>query len=115
MTQTLAVDTSNDLTIGQNGALTIAAGEAAVGYACRAAVRVIAGEMVLAVDQGIPFRTTAWAGVPDEAGYVAALRKRLLAVDGVKAIVSLSTTRTGNRLGYTATIRTEYGTQTLNG
>ena len=115
MTQTLATDATNDLAIGSDGALAIVSGEEAVAYACRSTARVSLGEMVLAVNEGIPFRTTAWAGVPNALGFEAALRQRLLAVDGVTGIVSLTTARNGDRLSYVATIRTVYGIQTLNG
>lgn len=115
MTQTIATDATNDLLISSDGALAIASDEEAVGFACRSTARVSRGEMVLAVNEGIPFRTTAWAGVPNALGFEAALRQRLLAVDGVTAIVSLTTARNGDRLSYVATIRTVYGIQTLNG
>lgn len=115
MTQTFAVDASNDLAIGLDGALAIARDIEAVSYACRSTARVSRGEMVLAVNEGIPFRMTAWAGVPDAPGFEAALRQRLLAVPDVTGIVSLTTTRVGDRLGYVAVIRTVYGIQTLNG
>lgn len=115
MTQTFATDLSNDLVIAQDGALAIAAGVDAVAFACRSTARVLLNEMVLAYDQGIPFRTTAWAGVPNVPGFEAALRRRLLAVRDVAGIVSLTTARDGNRLSYVATIRTVYGNLTLNG
>lgn len=114
MTQTFAADASNDLVIAPDGALAIATGADAVAFACRSTARVIRNEMVLAYDQGIPFRTTAWAGVPNVIAFEAALRQRLLAVPDVTGIVSLSASRIGDRLGYVATIRTVYGTVTLN-
>lgn len=115
MTQTFATDLTNDLVIAQDGALAIATGVDAVGFACRSTARVLRNEMVLAYDQGIPFRTTAWAGVPNVAAFEAALRQRLLAVADVTGIVSLTTSRVNNRLGYVAIIRTVYGNLTLNG
>lgn len=115
MTQTIATDAANDLVIAPDGALAIATGIDAVGFACRNAARVLLHEMVLNYDQGIPFRTTAWAGVPNVPGYEAALRQRLLAVPDVTGIVSLTSTRTGDLLGYVATISTVYGILDLNG
>lgn len=115
MTQTFATDALNDLVIASDGALAIATGIDAVGFACRNASRTARGEMVLDVTQGIPFRATAWAGVPNVPAYEAALRQRLLAVDGVAGIVSLTTRREGDRLTYAATIRTVFGNVTLNG
>jgi hypothetical protein len=115
MTQTFATDLSNDLVIAQDGALAIATGVDAVGFACRSTARVLRNEKVLAYAQGIPFRTTAWAGVPNVPAFEAALRQRLLAVPDVTGIVSLTSSRVGNRLGYVATIATVYGNLTLNG
>lgn len=115
MTQTFATDATNDLVIGSDGALAVARSLDAVAFACRSTARVSLGEMVLAVNEGIPFRTTAWAGVPNALGFEAALRRRLLAVAGVTGIISLTTSRHGDRLSYVATIRTVYGIQTLNG
>lgn len=115
MTQTLAVDLNNDLYLTPAGLLAAASAAEAVAQNSAQAARTLLGEMVLAVDQGLPFFGTIWAGVPDVSRFEAALRRRLLAVQDVTGIVSLSSTLSGDRYAYLATLRTPYGPVTING
>lgn len=115
MTQTLAVDADNDLFLTPGGLLAQASAAPAVAQASAQAARTLLGEMVLDVTAGLPFFETIWAGVPNVARFEAALRQRLLAVPDVTGIVSLSSTLSGDRYAYVATLRTTYGPVTLNG
>lgn len=115
MTQTLAIDQTNDLILDAGGNLVVLRDLAAVECTARSTAQVRRGDMVLIRDQGIPFEQTAWAGVPNIPLYVAQLRRRLLAVDGVTGIVELTTARDGDTLRYSATLRTRFGDVSVNG
>lgn len=115
MTLTLAVDANNDLFLTPAGLLATANAAEAVAQVSAQAARTLLGEMVLAVNEGLPFFDTIWTGAPDVVRFEAALRRRLLAVPGVTGIVSLSSTLLGDRYTYLATLRSIYGPVTLNG
>lgn len=115
MTQTLAVDDQNDLYLTPGGLLALAVAAPAVAQASAQAARTLRGEMVLAVDLGIPFFDTIFAGVPNVPQFEAALRQRLLAVRDVTGIVSLVSQVTMGRYAYVATLTTPYGPVTING
>lgn len=110
MTRTFAVDSNNDLVIGEDDRLSIADGLTAVLQNCEHAAKTILNEMVLAQGEGIPYFEAVWVGVPNIAVWEAAFRARVLAVADVVAIVALTTGRDGEVLTYTATISTIYGT-----
>lgn len=115
MTQSFATDRSNDLVLDAGGTLVMASGLFAVECIARSTAQVRRGDMVLARDEGIPFEQTAWAGSPNVPQFVAHLRRRLLALDGVTGIVALTTERAGDTLRYEATLRTRYGDLAVNG
>jgi hypothetical protein len=115
MTRSLAVDANNDLTVGPDGYLTVATGLAAVTFAAAQAAKALRGEMVLAMDQGIPYFDTVWNGRPNISQFEAALRARLLAVEGVTDITSLTTAQRGDALTYAVEIQTAFGPGTING
>lgn len=115
MTQTLATSSTNDLLLDAGGNIVVASGLSAVECTARSTAQVRRGDLVLARDVGIPFEQTAWAGVPNVTQFTAHLRRRLLAVEGVTRIVSLTTERSGDALRYEATLRTLYGDLTVNG
>lgn len=114
MSLTLAVDADNDIVISSAGSLELLADAPAVLQCTLHAARVRRTECVLDFPRGIPFETTAWAGIPDVQRYEAALRQQLLAVDGVTGIMSLVIRRAGDTLRYVAQLRTTYGPVTLN-
>lgn len=115
MSRVLSVDSSNDIYIGPDGSLATSTGVNAVMQACQQAAQTQLGEMIYAVDQGLPNFAAVWNGAPNISQFEAYLRATLLAVDGVVAVVSLATTRADNRLIYEATIQTIYGLGTING
>lgn len=114
MTLTLAVDASNDIVVSAAGSLELLTDAPAVLQGTLHAARVRRTECVLDFPRGIPFETTAWAGIPDVRRYEAALRQQLLAVEGVTGIMSLVVRRQGDNLRYSTTLRTIYGPVTLN-
>ena len=115
MTQIFAVNSKNDIYIGDDGQLAIVTGLQAVLQACEHVAKARLGEMVLAIDQGIPYFETVWNGVPNLPQFEIALRQAFLGVDGVTEVISLTTIQRADILSYTATIMTTFGGGTING
>lgn len=121
---TFAVDpVTHDLYIDAQGNMAIATDQQAVLQACQQAALTLLGEMVLNTDQGIPYMTAVWVGVPNLGLFEGALRASWLAVPGVTGIPQLTTaygevvipntTITTNAVSYSATIDTIFGTGTI--
>jgi len=115
VTLTLAVNADNDLAVSSTGSLELLTGAPAVLQLSVHAARTRLTECVLDYTRGIPFETTAWAGVPNVQAFEAALRQQLLAVEGVTGIVSLVIRRANDTLRYAVALRTIYGPVTFNG
>lgn len=115
MTKVFTVDENNDLVIASDGKLGISSGLEAVMQACEHAAYAQLTEMVLAVDQGVPNFQTIWNGSPNVTQFEAALRRQIMAVADVVEVVSVVITVANNVLSYTATIRTIYGQDDING
>lgn len=115
MTLTFAVDSDNDLYVGADGSLARASGQAAVLHLCAHAAKTVLNEMVLEQGEGLPYFEAVWVGAPRLPVWEAAFRARILAVADVVSIDSLTLSRAGNVLSYSATISTIYGTGTVNG
>ena len=111
----IAADSNNDLYIGPDGSLAMATGLEAVMQAAQQAAQTQLGEMMYAVDEGVPNFASVWNGAANISQFEAYLRRTLLAVDHVTGISDLTITVAGNKLSYTATIETDYGPGVLNG
>jgi hypothetical protein len=115
MTRTLAVDDTNDIFIGPDGALSVVTDLQAVLFACAQAVQAQLGEMMLAVDEGMPNFQTIWNGAPNLVQFEAYLRRTLTAVEGVNSVETVTIEVGGRALRYVATIATIYGPGVVNG
>jgi hypothetical protein len=115
MSTMFAVDQNNDLYIGENGNLAIVTGIEAVLQDCAHVAKAQLGEMVLAIDEGIPNMETVWRGSANIPQFEAYLRAALLSVDGVEEVSELETNVVNNVLSYAVTIQTIYGQGQLNG
>lgn len=111
----LSVDATNDLYLLPTGNLATARDLTACMQACAQAVKAQAGEMIYAADQGMPNFRTVWKGAPNLLQFEAAVRRTLLSVPNVTAVVALSAQVRDNAVVYSATIQTIYGVGTLNG
>ena len=111
----IAADENNDLYIGPDGSLALATGLEAVMQAAQQAAQTQLGEMMYAVDGGVPNFQSIWNGAANVSQFEAYLRRTLLAVDHVTGISDLTITVGGHKLSYTATIETDYGPGALNG
>lgn len=110
-----SADTNNDLYIGPGGSMAISTELQAVMQAAQQAAQAQLGEMIYAVDQGVPNFGTVWNGAPNIPQFEAYLRRTLLSVEGVTGIESLSVSSSGNKLSYVVTINTIYGRGAMNG
>lgn len=111
--RTFATTETNDFFV-TGRSLVFAADIDAVLLVCRHAAQAILGEMVFAQDQGMPYFETVWVGAPTTAPFEAAFRARIAQVPGVTGIEELITEQIGDRMRYSATINTIYGTGVIN-
>lgn len=114
MTRTLATDAQNDITFDRSGDVLIVTGVAAVAANCRTAIQAQRGEMIYALDKGMPTAETAWNDY-NPIQFEAAARVILKAVPDVLGVDSVTLERDGPTLRYTAVIRTIYGETAING
>ena len=114
MSKCLAVDENNDLFLRPDGLLAVNEDLASVMQSAQHAAQAQLGEMVLAIDQGVPNFQTIWESAANVAQFQAYLRRALLQVVGVIEVRELDTRVADNTLFYTATIVTIYGTGVLN-
>lgn len=115
MPQTLTVNQNNDIFLDTNGNISTSFGIDAVLQACKTAAQAQLGEMIYAVNQGVPNFQTLWDGTPNVAQWEVALTNVLEAVLNVVNVLSLTVTIQNNQLIYQAIILTTYGEGTLNG
>lgn len=105
----IATNAANDLYIAADGKLATVRGLEAVLQDCEHAMKAQLGEMVLAIDKGLPTMDTVWLRqrLPQ---FDAAARRTLRAVNGVTDVPAFSSSVEDNRLSYRAVISTQYGT-----
>lgn len=117
--QTFAVNSNNDLFLNQDGNMSLAFDIQAVLQLCREAALTLLGEIVFQSDQGIPYETAIWIGVPNLIVFESSLRDAWLAVPGVVGVNDLTTEQRivsspgtpspVNGVAYVATIETIFG------
>lgn len=115
MSITLAVNANNDLFIDKAGNLAIARDIQSTLQSAQQAAQTQLGEMQYHVDRGIPNFAVIWNGHPSVAQFEAALRRELMKVTDVLDVPQLTTSLQGDRVVYSATIKTTFGTAPLNG
>lgn len=113
MTKMLAVDDNNDLFIRGSGLLALNSDLDAVMQAAQHAAQAQLGEMILAIDQGVPNFQTIWESATNVAQFQAYLRRAIMSVDGVIEVRDLETEVRDNVIFYAATIVTIYGSGVL--
>lgn len=115
MTRSLAVDENNDIYVGSDGSLAVASAREAVLHCCAQAAKTQLGEMIYAVDFGLPNFGAVWNGAPNVGLFEAYLRRNLQTVQDVISVDSVTIQATGGALVYSATIKTIYGPGAING
>ncbi len=109
----IAVNENRDIFLDAKGNIALVRNVLAVKESAQEAAQSQTGEMIYAVDRGIPNFKVVWNGAPSVAQFEAALRRELLRVTEVIGVPSISAKLVGDALVYTATIQTPYGTQVL--
>lgn len=112
---TVSTDSDNDIYIGPSGDVATVTALAATAETAEHYAATAQGEMIHAIDQGIPFFQTVFARDVSIAQFEAALRRRLLSSPGVLSVAQLDTVQDGEVLRYSATIETDYGQAVING
>lgn len=113
--RTLGVDENNDLMLNPQGRLPILPDVLAVAQTARQYASTLLGEMIHAIDRGVPYFTVAFGASPNISQFEAVMRRRLLECPGVLRVPELSAQQNGDILGYTATLVTEFGETTITG
>jgi len=115
MTLSIGLNDNNDIFIGSDGNLSMASGLDAVLQDCATATKAQLGEMIYAVNSGIPNFQVTWTGEPSIPQFETAIKNTLKSVSGVTGIASMVTQKIGNTLNYRVEITTIYGTGNFNG
>jgi hypothetical protein len=111
----LSVDSNNDLYIGNDGLLATSQGVTAVLESASHAAKAQLGEMVLAIDVGVPNFQTIWETSANIAQFEAYLLSAIQAVENVIEVRELTTRVENGTVFYTAVIVTTYGEGIING
>lgn len=109
----IAVNSNRDIFLDAKGNIALVRDIFAVEESAQEAAQSQTGEMIYAVDRGIPNFKVLWNGAPSIAQFEAALRRELLRVTDVIGVPSISAKLVGDAVVYTATIQTTYGLQVL--
>lgn len=106
---TISTGANNDILLGPDGNLALVRDLEAVKQTAEHLAYTLAGEMVLALTQGVPFWGVAFSPSPNMAQFEAFLRERILETPDVTEVSELSAQLVGENILYTATIQTIYG------
>ena len=110
----LAVNERNDLYLDSTGNIATVSGIYQTLQQCEQAIKAQLGEMVLAMNRGMPTLETVWLAqdIPrwDAAAYIALQR-----VPGVTEVLALVSEVVSGELRYNAVIRTIYGEGSISG
>lgn len=110
-----AENTNRDVYIDPaTGDLAVLTGAAAVAQLCKSRIEAQRGEMVYAMNQGMPTRATAFDTFNPHQ-FEAAARTIIQGTPYVTGIESFTMYRDGNTLNYSASITTTYGSTTIGG
>lgn len=113
--RTIAVNENNDFFLDNTGSIPILSGKQATSQTARNFAATKKGEMIHAIQLGIPFFEVAFDHFPNLAQFEASLRRRLLEVPTVDSITHLEVDYLDGVITYTATIKTDQGEVTING
>lgn len=108
MTFSIAMDDNYDLFLDERGNLATVIGAKACAQNSRSAMSAQRGEMVLAMQRGIPTMATVFSQF-DPAQFEAAARIALRRVPGVLGVTAFDVMQVGTAVEYTTTLLTEFG------
>jgi hypothetical protein len=113
MTQSFGFNSSNDIYLNSSGNLQVDTGLQALIDVCLNVSRALLGEMVLTINNGLPYFQAVFTGNPNLAIFQAYLISALNNIDGVNSVQNVNLSLNANVLSFTATIDTIYGPATL--
>lgn len=111
--KTLTVDSNNDLMLVNNN-LAISQDREALMLVAEHAVKAQYGEMILAIQRGIPYNVLVWDRQPNLIQLEAFIRRAILALPNVLNILDFDIAAANHVITYSVTINTTYGVETLN-
>ncbi|TQI80004.1 hypothetical protein FHU10_5145 [Serratia fonticola] len=114
MTISISINDEHDIFLDDAGNLSLATDLQACLQDCKTAVLAQRGEMIYAMDEGLPTREIIWDSYRP-AQFEAAARNAIMSMPGVLQVTQFSMTRQGDTFGYNATIETQWGKGTING
>lgn len=112
--KTIKVDNNGDRIVS-NGSFSYLYDQDAVMQTCEQVMKQQLGELQYNKTKGIEYFGNVFSGNPNLQLFEAQAREQLLNVDGVVSIQSFSYSQAVNTLSYSATIKTIYGSDTING
>jgi endoglucanase Acf2 len=113
MVQTLGLSASNDIYVNPSGNIQVDTALQALVDICLNVSKALLGEMVLTVNNGLPYFQAVFTGVPNLAVFQTYLINALNGIDGVNSVQNVNMSLDDNVLSFTATISTIYGPTTL--
>ena len=114
MMRTLTIDSNNDLCLNKLRSLSISSDLQAILFACEHAVKAQHGEMIYAVERGIPYNILAWDRQPNLIQLEAFIRRAINNIAGVIGIKEFNINNKNNLITYSVVIKTKYGEGSLN-
>lgn len=108
------INDKNDLVLDSLGNLAVVDGLAAIQQNCVTVMQAQLGEMVYAIDKGIPTLQTIWDRY-DPGQFEAAARAAIRSVEGVVGVEEFAAEQVGDVLTYTAKIQTTFGRVAVTG
>lgn len=112
--KTLTIDSNNDICLNKLGNLAVSGDLQAILFACEHAVKAQLGEMIYAVDRGIPYRILAWDRQANLIQLEAFIRRAIINIAGVIGIKEFTMNKANNVITYGLVIQTKYGEGSLN-
>lgn len=110
----VATNTKNDIYTTPDGSLAMVYDLADTQQACEHAMKAQFGEIVLALQRGVPTEATVWAKWKP-LQFEAAARALLLTVPNVQAVKSFVITRSAGVATYVVVIQTAFGNTQVTG
>lgn len=112
--KTIKVDSNGDR-VTKNGFFVYVYDIYAVMQTCEQVMKQQLGELQYSKTKGIEYFNNVFNGNPNLQLFESQSRSQLLNIDGVVSIQSFTYSQTVDELSYSATIKTIYGSDTING
>lgn len=114
MTITLKTNENNDIH-AINGRLQFASGLGSVLQTAERVVKTLLKEMKYNQTRGIDYFNNVFSGSPNVLSFESRARAQITAIPDVVSVEAFEAVINDNQLSYTATIKTIYGTDQING